>query len=56
MNDELLHLRTEIQRLQSAYDTSVSEASALKLQLDERSLDAASTPPVDIVRKFQLNF
>ena len=51
LNDELQRLRNEIQRLQSAYDTTVNEVSALKLQLDDRSLVAVNTPPVDVVRK-----
>ncbi|CAM4764718.1 unnamed protein product [Rotaria magnacalcarata] len=47
LNGELQRLRNEIQRLQSAYDNSVSEISALKLQLDDRFLLAANTPSVD---------
>lgn len=51
LNGELQRLRNEIQRLQSAYDESVSEISALKIQIDDRFLVAANTPPVDSVRK-----
>lgn len=52
MNDELLRLRNEVQRLQSAYDASINEVSELKVQLDDRFLVTATTPPVDTVRKF----
>jgi predicted nuclease with TOPRIM domain len=45
LNDELQRLRNEIQRLQSTHDSSVSEACALKLQLDERFLAAATNNP-----------
>jgi len=38
LNGELERLRTEIDRLQSAHDTAVSDNRALKLQLDERHL------------------
>jgi len=38
LNGEIQHLRTEIDRLQSAHDTAVNEIRALKLQLDEQHL------------------
>jgi chromosome segregation ATPase len=46
LNDELQRLRNEIQRLQSTHDSSVSEACALKLQLDERFLAATNNPSI----------
>ncbi|CAF3904570.1 unnamed protein product [Rotaria magnacalcarata] len=54
LNGELQRLRNEIQRLQSAYDNSVSEISALKLQLDDRFLLAANTPSVDSDQSFEI--
>jgi uncharacterized protein YeaO (DUF488 family) len=42
-NDQL---KNEIQHLQSIHQASVSEARALKLQLDERFLVAANTPSI----------
>jgi hypothetical protein len=46
LNGELQRLQQEIQLLQSARDASVSEARALKIQLDERFLVAANTPSI----------
>ena len=46
LNGELHRLRSEIERVQSAHDASTHEARALKVQLDERFLVAANTPPV----------
>lgn len=46
LTGELQHLRSEIERVQSAHDASTHEARALKVQLDERFLVAANTPPV----------
>ncbi|CAF3462757.1 unnamed protein product [Rotaria socialis] len=54
LTGELQRLRNEIQRLQSAYDNSVSEISALKLQLDDRFLLAANTPSVDSDQSFEI--
>ncbi|CAF3422234.1 unnamed protein product [Rotaria sp. Silwood1] len=54
LNDELQRLRNEIQRLQSAHDATISEVSALKLQLDDRFLVAAHPSPVDVDQSFEL--
>ena len=56
------HLRVEVQRIrsdidvvQSAHDALVKEARVLKVQLDERFLVAANTPPVVAVSKEKEN-
>lgn len=46
LTGELERLRHEIQHLQSIHNSSVSEARALKLQLDERFLVAANSPSI----------
>ncbi len=56
LNGELQRLQQEIQLLQSARDASVSEARALKIQLDERFLVTANTPSiVAAVRRLSSN-
>jgi len=54
LHGELQRLRNDIQHLQIAHDSSVSEARALKLQLDERFLVAAKTPSVVADESFEL--
>ena len=45
LSSELQHLQDEIQRLQLAHETTVSEARTLKFQLDKQYLVGASTVP-----------
>lgn len=54
LTGELNRLRTELERVQTAYETSLSEIRALKVQLDERFLVAANTPPVATDESFEL--
>lgn len=46
LTGEINRLRTELERVQSTYETSVNEIRSLKAQIDERFLVAANTPPV----------
>jgi len=54
LTGEMKRLRTEIERLQSEYNTSTNEVRALKLQLDERFLVAANSPPVVADESFEV--
>ena len=56
LTGELNRLRTELERVQTAYETSLSEIRALKVQLDERFLVAANTPPVATVNLILFRF
>jgi len=52
LNSEIQRLRTEIDRLQSAHDTAVNDARALKLQLDEQNLVTTNSPSTTTVCRF----
>lgn len=54
LTGELNRLRTELERVQTSYETSLSDIRALKVQLDERFLVAANTPPVATDESFEL--
>lgn len=54
LTGEINRLRTELERVQSTYETSVNEIRSLKAQIDERFLVAANTPPVVNDESFEL--
>ena len=54
LTGDMQRVRAEIERLQSAHDGSVHEARSLKAQLDDRCLDAPTSPTIVGVRRTRL--
>ena len=51
LTGDMQRVRAEIERLQSAHDGSVHEARSLQAQLDDRCLNAPTSPTIVGVRR-----